>query len=42
MDKILASRLKLVLRTMVDEIESTYIGGKHILERPLMVNEVCS
>lgn len=40
--KIPASRLKLVVGSMVDEIQSTYIEGRHILEGPLIINEVCS
>lgn len=40
--KILASRLKQVVGSVVGEVQSAYIEGRHILEGPLMVNEVYS
>lgn len=40
--KILASRLKTVLGSVVEEVLSTYIKGRHILEGPLIINDVRS
>lgn len=42
MSKILDSRLKLAVGSVVDEIQSVYIEGRHILKGPLIIREVCS
>lgn len=42
MAKILASRLKWVVGTVVDEVQSIYIEGRNILEGPLVINEICT
>lgn len=40
--KILASTLKAVVGSVVDEGKSAYIEGRHLLEGPLIINEVFS
>lgn len=40
--KILALRLKTVIGSVIDDVQSAYIEGRHILEGPLILNEVCS
>nr|KAJ0204712.1 hypothetical protein LSAT_V11C500243130 [Lactuca sativa] len=40
--KILASRLKAVVGFVVDEVQSAYVEGRHILEGPLIINKVFS
>lgn len=39
--KVLALGLKLVVGLVVEEVQSAYIEGRHILEGPLIINEVC-
>ena len=38
--KVLASQLKHVIGEVMNEDQSSYIEGKHILEGPLVINEV--
>lgn len=40
--KILALRIKKVIGSVVDEVQSAFVEGRNILEGPLIVNEVCS
>lgn len=40
--KVLASILKRVVRLVVEEVQSTYIKGRNILEGPLIINEIHS
>lgn len=40
--KLLANRLKQVLGSVVDEVQSAYIEGRNILDGPLIMNEVLS
>ncbi|KAL7613388.1 hypothetical protein Lser_V15G07136 [Lactuca serriola] len=40
--KLMASRLKLVIGSVINEVQSTYIIGRYILDGPLIINEVCS
>lgn len=40
--KILASRLKQVIGEIVNEVQSSYIEGRHILEGLLIINEVAA
>ena len=38
--KVLASRLKVVISSIIDETQSTYVDGGNILDMPLIMNEV--
>ncbi|GJU81763.1 putative RNA-directed DNA polymerase, eukaryota, reverse transcriptase zinc-binding domain protein [Tanacetum coccineum] len=40
--KLLANRLLQVVHTMVSDVQTTYIKGRHIIDGPLMVNETIS
>lgn len=40
--KILAVRIKPLISSVVDEVQSAYLEGRHILEAPLIVNGICS
>lgn len=40
--KTLANRLKAVIGKVIDEVQSAFVEGRHILEGPLIVNELCS
>lgn len=40
--KILAMHLKSVISSTVNEVQSAYIEGSHILDGPLMLNEIHS
>ena len=40
--KILAIHLKSVISSAIDEVQSAYIEGSHILDGPLMLNEIHS
>nr|KAJ0217194.1 hypothetical protein LSAT_V11C300153710 [Lactuca sativa] len=40
--KVLACRLKKVVGLTVDEVQSTYVDGRSMLDGPLIVNEICS
>ncbi|KAL4578043.1 hypothetical protein LXL04_014158 [Taraxacum kok-saghyz] len=40
--KILATRLKKVIGTNVNEVQSAYVQGRNIQDDPLIVNEICS
>lgn len=40
--KLLANRIKKLIGSVVDEVQSTYVEGRNILDRPLIVNEICS
>lgn len=40
--KILATRLKSVIGSIIDEVQSAYIEGRNILDGPLIVNEIVS
>ena len=40
--KLLACRLKQVIGSVVDEVQSAYIEGRNILDGPLIVNEISS
>ena len=39
---ILAVRLKLVMGQCIDEVQTTYVVGRNILDGPLLVNEICA
>ncbi|KAL4592366.1 hypothetical protein LXL04_005358 [Taraxacum kok-saghyz] len=40
--KILSSRLKKVIGSSIDEVQSAYVDGRNILDGPLTVNEICA
>lgn len=40
--KTLASRLKLVIGDIIDEVQSAYVEGRNILDGPIIVNEIRS
>lgn len=40
--KILANHLKVVLGSVVDEVQTAYVNGRNILDGPLMMNEMYS
>ncbi|KAL7590464.1 uncharacterized protein LOC111876912 [Lactuca sativa] len=40
--KVLATILKTIIGSVIDEVQSTYVEGRSILEGPLIVNEICS
>nr|KAJ0212228.1 hypothetical protein LSAT_V11C400198280 [Lactuca sativa] len=40
--KVLASRLKVVISSIIDETQSTYVDGGNILDMPLIMNETQS
>lgn len=40
--KVLATRLKSVIRNVIDEAQSAYVEGRSILDGPLVVNELCT
>ncbi|KAJ0492289.1 putative RNA-directed DNA polymerase [Helianthus annuus] len=40
--KILANRLKMVLGSVISNSQSAFLGGRSILDGPLIINEVCS
>lgn len=40
--KLLALRIKKVIGGCIDETQTVFVAGRNILERPLMVNELCS
>lgn len=40
--KLLANRLKKVIGNIIDEVQSSYVEGRYILEGLMIVNELCS
>lgn len=40
--KLLETRLKKVVGSIIGEAQSAYVAGRNILDGPLIVNEVCS
>lgn len=40
--KALASRIKKVIGTVIDEVQTAFIEGRNILDGPLIINELCS
>ncbi|KAL4560863.1 hypothetical protein LXL04_033019 [Taraxacum kok-saghyz] len=40
--KTLATRLKKVIETVIDEVQTAFIGGRNILDGPMVINEVCN
>ena len=40
--KALASRLKKVIGSVIDEIQTAFVEGRNILDGPLIINELCS
>ena len=40
--KALASRLKRVIGSVIDEIQTGFIEGRNILDGPMIINKVCS
>ncbi|KAJ0938354.1 putative RNA-directed DNA polymerase [Helianthus annuus] len=40
--KVLANRLKRVLGSVISDSQSAFLGGRFIMDGPLIINEVCS
>nr|KAJ0196777.1 hypothetical protein LSAT_V11C700381330 [Lactuca sativa] len=40
--KLLSTRLKSVIGSIIDDVQSAYVEGRCILDGPLIINEICS
>ena len=40
--KVLATRLKNVIGTVVDDMQTGFVKNRNILDGPMIINEICS